>query len=131
MTITFFLRFAPEQVATIEGGRQEFIAELSAPSDPDREAPRAGGEFTGDPLFDAASGGLGGCPYAPGASGNLATEDLLYLLNGMGIETGAGLPGPAQGVPMNIGLRRFGPSIRIKSSELEPIAKPGTFAPHG
>jgi hydroxymethylglutaryl-CoA lyase len=38
--------------------------------------------------FDSSSGGLGGCPYAPGASGNLATEDLLYLLDGMGIETG-------------------------------------------
>jgi isopropylmalate/homocitrate/citramalate synthase len=38
--------------------------------------------------FDASAGGLGGCPYAPGASGNLATEDLLYLLDGMGIETG-------------------------------------------
>ncbi len=35
--------------------------------------------------FDSAAGGLGGCPYAPGASGNLATEDLLYMLDGMGI----------------------------------------------
>jgi hydroxymethylglutaryl-CoA lyase len=41
--------------------------------------------------FDAAAGGLGGCPYAPGASGNLATEDLLHLLHGMGIETGVSL----------------------------------------
>ena len=39
-------------------------------------------------IFDASSGGLGGCPYAPGASGNLATEDLLYMLHGMKIETG-------------------------------------------
>jgi hydroxymethylglutaryl-CoA lyase len=38
--------------------------------------------------FDASIGGLGGCPYAPGASGNLATEDLVYLLDGMGYETG-------------------------------------------
>jgi len=38
--------------------------------------------------FDSAAGGLGGCPYAPGAAGNLATEDLLYMLNGLGIETG-------------------------------------------
>jgi hydroxymethylglutaryl-CoA lyase len=43
--------------------------------------------------FDASAGGLGGCPYAPGASGNLATEDLLYLLQGLGIETGVSLPG--------------------------------------
>jgi isopropylmalate/homocitrate/citramalate synthase len=43
--------------------------------------------------FDSAAGGLGGCPYAPGASGNLATEDLLYMLHGMGIETGVSLDG--------------------------------------
>ena len=42
-------------------------------------------------IFDASAGGLGGCPYAPGAAGNLATEDLLYMLDGMGIETGASL----------------------------------------
>lgn len=41
--------------------------------------------------FDASAGGLGGCPYAPGATGNLATEDLLYMLNGLGIETGVSL----------------------------------------
>lgn len=38
--------------------------------------------------FDSALGGLGGCPYAPGASGNLATDDLHYMLNSMGIDTG-------------------------------------------
>ena len=42
--------------------------------------------------FDAAIGGLGGCPYAPGASGNLATEDLVYTLEGMGISTGVDQP---------------------------------------
>jgi len=41
--------------------------------------------------FDASSGGLGGCPYAPGASGNLATEDLVYMLDKMAIETGVNL----------------------------------------
>jgi hydroxymethylglutaryl-CoA lyase len=41
--------------------------------------------------FDASSGGLGGCPYAPGASGNMATEDLVYMLDRMGIETGVNL----------------------------------------
>ncbi|HVP69359.1 MAG TPA: hydroxymethylglutaryl-CoA lyase [Anaeromyxobacteraceae bacterium] len=41
--------------------------------------------------FDSSVGGLGGCPYAPGASGNLATEDLVYLLRGMGYETGVDL----------------------------------------
>src|SRR5262245_47347471 len=42
-------------------------------------------------IFDSSAGGLGGCPYAPGASGNLSTEDLLYMLEGMGIETGVSL----------------------------------------
>ena len=41
--------------------------------------------------IDSSVGGLGGCPYAPGASGNVATEDVLYMLNGLGIETGVGL----------------------------------------
>jgi hydroxymethylglutaryl-CoA lyase len=39
-------------------------------------------------VFDSSIAGLGGCPYAPGASGNVATEDLVYLLHGLGIETG-------------------------------------------
>ena len=43
--------------------------------------------------FDASSGGLGGCPYAPGAAGNLATDDLIYMLDGLGIETGVSLAG--------------------------------------
>jgi len=43
--------------------------------------------------FDASCGGLGGCPFAPGASGNLATEDLVYMLDGLGVETGVSLPG--------------------------------------
>ena len=43
--------------------------------------------------FDSSAGGLGGCPYAPGATGNLATEDLLYMLDGLGIETGVSLAG--------------------------------------
>jgi hydroxymethylglutaryl-CoA lyase len=42
-------------------------------------------------VFDASAGGLGGCPFAPGAAGNLATEDLLYLLDGLGVEAGVGL----------------------------------------
>jgi len=41
--------------------------------------------------IDASAGGLGGCPFAPGALGNLATEDLLFMLHGMGIETGVNL----------------------------------------
>jgi hydroxymethylglutaryl-CoA lyase len=41
--------------------------------------------------YDASAGGLGGCPYAPGAAGNLATDDLVYMLDGLGIETGVSL----------------------------------------
>jgi len=41
--------------------------------------------------FDSSSGGLGGCPYAPGATGNVGTEDVLYMLHQMGIETGVDL----------------------------------------
>jgi hydroxymethylglutaryl-CoA lyase len=42
-------------------------------------------------VFDASVAGLGGCPYAAGASGNVATEDVVYLMNGLGIETGIDL----------------------------------------
>jgi len=42
-------------------------------------------------VVDASVAGLGGCPYAPGATGNVATEDLVYMLNGMGIESGVDL----------------------------------------
>jgi isopropylmalate/homocitrate/citramalate synthase len=45
----------------------------------------------GATLFDASCGGLGGCPYAPRATGNVATEDLVYLLEGDGVETGVDL----------------------------------------
>jgi hydroxymethylglutaryl-CoA lyase len=41
--------------------------------------------------FDSSAGGLGGCPYAPGASGNIATEDIVYLMDRLGIETGVSL----------------------------------------
>ena len=77
--------------------------------------------------FDASLGGLGGCPYAPGASGNVVTEDLVFMFEAMGIATGidldkllaaraplqAGLPGepvygmtPAAGLPKNFAAAR-------------------------
>ncbi len=46
------------------------------------------GLLAGVTTFDASAGGLGGCPFAPGAAGNLATEDLVYMLNGLGVATG-------------------------------------------
>lgn len=42
-------------------------------------------------IFDSSAGGLGGCPFAPGAAGNLATEDLVYMFNGMGVQHGIDL----------------------------------------
>ena len=42
-------------------------------------------------IVDSSCAGLGGCPYAPGASGNVATEDLVYMLNGLGMECGVDL----------------------------------------
>ena len=47
-------------------------------------------------VFDASAGGLGGCPYAPGATGNLATEDLVYFLWKMNIESRVSLDGVAR-----------------------------------
>jgi hydroxymethylglutaryl-CoA lyase len=43
-------------------------------------------------VIDSAAGGLGGCPFAPGATGNVATEDVVYMLQGMGIATGVDMP---------------------------------------
>jgi hydroxymethylglutaryl-CoA lyase len=49
------------------------------------------GLLAGVRTFDASAGGLGGCPYAPGAAGNLATDDLVYMLDGLGTRTGVSL----------------------------------------
>ncbi|WP_199701179.1 hydroxymethylglutaryl-CoA lyase [Jiangella rhizosphaerae] len=71
--------------------------------------------------FDASVGGLGGCPYAPGASGNIATEELVYLLEDMGIDTGIDLPalievaGLAErlvGRKLDSQVLRAGPAVR-------------------
>jgi len=43
-------------------------------------------------VFDSSTGGIGGCPYAPGATGNVATEKLLYLFDRLKVETGVSLP---------------------------------------
>ena len=48
---------------------------------------------SGATMLDASVGGIGGCPFAPRATGNIATEDLVYLLHGEGIETGIDLDG--------------------------------------
>jgi hydroxymethylglutaryl-CoA lyase len=63
-------------------------------------------------IFDSSTGGLGGCPYAPGASGNLATEDLLYLLKGLGIETGVDLDAVVEASRFLAGVRGIQPASR-------------------
>jgi len=63
-------------------------------------------------IFDSSAGGLGGCPYAPGASGNLATEDLLYLLHGLGIETGVDLERVVASSAFLAGVRGQTPASR-------------------
>ncbi|MEO6462197.1 MAG: hydroxymethylglutaryl-CoA lyase [Candidatus Eisenbacteria bacterium] len=65
------------------------------------------GLLLGIRTFDASAGGLGGCPFAPGATGNAATEDVVYLLHGLGIQTGVDLPKlVAAAVPMEEALGR-------------------------
>ena len=70
---------------------------------------------------DASAGGLGGCPYAKSATGNLATEDLVWMLHGLGIDTGVDLPSwstPACGWPSSSGGRaRRAPSPRWLAAE--------------
>ena len=92
----------PSQVADLIGRLREVVpAEALAVHFHDTRgtalanvlAALAEGIATVDATVDAAAGGLGGCPYAPGESGNLATEDMLYMLHGMGIETGVDLAG--------------------------------------
>jgi hydroxymethylglutaryl-CoA lyase len=71
--------------------------------------------------FDASAGGLGGCPYAPGASGNVATEEVVHMLHDMGIDTGidldrliaaAELAEEIVGRPLPSGVLRAGPRTR-------------------
>jgi hydroxymethylglutaryl-CoA lyase len=71
--------------------------------------------------FDASIGGLGGCPYAPGATGNVATEEVVHMLHDMGIETGidldalvevAALAQDIVGKELPSGVLRAGPRYR-------------------
>lgn len=61
-------------------------------------------------IFDSSAGGLGGCPYAPGASGNVSTEDLLYMLHGMGIQTGIDLDAVVEASRFLASVRRVAPA---------------------
>jgi isopropylmalate/homocitrate/citramalate synthase len=70
--------------------------------------------------YDSSAGGLGGCPYAPGAAGNLATEDLLYLLEGLGIETGVTLAKVVEASRFLAGPLGHRPPGRYLASVWEP-----------
>lgn len=70
------------------------------------------GLLAGIAVFDSSAGGLGGCPYAPGAAGNLATEDLMYMLDGLGIETGVSLPAVIQASRYLAGITGRRPASR-------------------
>lgn len=94
--------------------------------------------------LDASQGGLGGCPYAPGATGNIVTEDLVYLLESMGVDTGidlerllqarailaAALPGePLYGHLADAGVHR---GFRYADPARAALAAPeGAFCPGG
>jgi len=75
---------------------------------------------------DASAGGLGGCPFAPGALGNLATEDLLYMLDGMGVETGIDLEKiTAASRQMEAALGRRLPSRYLQAGPRALVPRPG------
>lgn len=75
--------------------------------------------------FDSSLGGLGGCPYAPGASGNIATEELVYMLNGMGYHTGIDLQKLAEaGLYIQQVLGRELPSKVLKACSATGITQP-------
>ena len=85
--------------------------------------------------FDASVGGLGGCPYAPGAAGNLATEDLIYMLNGLGAETGVSLPALSEASSF-IGSRldhplpsRYAQAVSARSVRLQPDDRTSALKP--
>jgi hydroxymethylglutaryl-CoA lyase len=74
-------------------------------------------------IFDASIGGLGGCPYAPGAAGNVSTEDVVYMLHGMGIQTGLNIE---KMVAMNPWLRE-----KIQHPLNTKVGKVGLLKPLG
>ena len=77
--------------------------------------------------YDSSAGGLGGCPYAPGASGNLATEDLVYLLQGMGIECGIDLDrlvAASQRIAKTLGRSLPSKYLQAHQANCSPVPSP-------
>ncbi len=90
------------------------------------------GLWLGVDRYESAIGGLGGCPFAPGASGNIASEDLVYLLSEMGIETGidlermieaAQLATRLMGRPLPAQVSKAGPRLALSDCAAVPTAK--------
>ena len=80
-------------------------------------------------MLDASVGGIGGCPFAPRATGNIATEDLVYLLHGEGIETGIDLDaliGVAEWLEGVLGRQLEGRSIAPARSRRSPAERSRT-----
>jgi isopropylmalate/homocitrate/citramalate synthase len=78
---------------------------------------------SGATVLDAAVGGTGGCPFAPRATGNIATEDLVYLLHGMGYETGINLEALIEVAAwMAQQLGKELPGQVYKAGSFEPVA---------
>ena len=77
--------------------------------------------------FDASAGGLGGCPFAPGAAGNLSTEDLLYMLHGLGIETGVDLDAVVRASRLDRALRS---ATRCRRATCKPPTPRGRAERH-
>jgi hydroxymethylglutaryl-CoA lyase len=74
-------------------------------------------------VIDSAAGGLGGCPYAPGATGNVATEDVVYMLEGMGISTGidmSKLLAATNAISQQIGRRPVGRVASALNAKMRP-----------
>jgi hydroxymethylglutaryl-CoA lyase len=123
------------------GATRDLLAALSPDVDLDRLAVHMHDTFgqglantlaaleAGVTVAAAAVGGLGGCPFAPGATGNICTEDLVYLMSECGIETGADLERlcavarkveEAVGRPLPGQVMKAGP--RLRTSPLDAVA---------
>jgi hydroxymethylglutaryl-CoA lyase len=83
--------------------------------------------------FDASAGGIGGCPFAPGASGNVATEEVVHMLHDMGIETGVDLDALIRtaelaqeivGRPLESGVLRAGPRTSLSPKPEAGLKEP-------
>ncbi|MDW7747533.1 hydroxymethylglutaryl-CoA lyase [Halomonas sp.] len=90
------------------------------------------GLWLGVDRYESSIGGLGGCPFAPGASGNIASEDLVYLLDEMGIESGIDLEGLIEagrlatrlmGRPLPAQVSRAGPRLALGDCSAVPTAR--------